>query len=42
LIEQKPGALDQAKALQGWDLPACFADMRRLMEARMKTKGRRE
>ncbi|MBU6373920.1 MAG: IS21 family transposase [Alphaproteobacteria bacterium] len=42
LIEQKPGALDQAKALQGWDLPACFTDMRRLMEARMKTKGRRE
>jgi hypothetical protein len=31
LIEQKPGALDQARALQGWDLPACFADMRRLI-----------
>lgn len=42
LIEQKPGALDQAKALQGWDLPGCFADMRRLMEARMKARGRRE
>jgi transposase len=42
LIEQKPGALDQAKALQGWDLPTCFADLRRLMEARMKAKGRRE
>jgi hypothetical protein len=42
LIEQKPGALDQARALQGWDLPGCFADMHRLMEARMKTKGRRE
>ncbi len=42
LLEQKPGALDQAKALQNWDLPACFADMRLLMEARMKAKGRRE
>ncbi|MGH6951450.1 MAG: IS21 family transposase, partial [Vitreimonas sp.] len=42
LIEQKPGALDQAKALQGWDLPDCFAELRRLMEARMHAKGRRE
>ena len=42
LIEQKPGALDQAKALQGWDLPDCFAELRRLMEARMGAKGRRE
>jgi transposase len=42
LIEQKPGALDQAKALQNWDLPTCFADLRRLMEARMRARGRRE
>ena len=42
LIEQKPGALDQARALQGWDLPDCFAELRRLMEARMGAKGRRE
>jgi hypothetical protein len=33
LIEQKPGALDQAVPLQHWDLPEPFAHLRRLMEA---------
>ncbi len=28
LLEQKPGALDQAAALQGWKLPPAFAEMR--------------
>lgn len=42
LIEQKPGALDQAAPLQDWDLPAAFADMRRLLEARMGPKGKKE
>ena len=42
LLEQKPGALDQAAPLQGWDLPAGFAEMRRLLEARMGPRGKRE
>jgi len=33
LLEQKPGALDQAAPLQGWALPETLADLRRLMEA---------
>ena len=42
LIEQKPGALDQAAPLQGWILPQALADLRRLMEARMGKRGKRE
>jgi hypothetical protein len=42
LIEQKPGALDQAAPLQGWQLPPAFPHLRRLLEARMGTKGKRE
>lgn len=42
LIERKTNALDQAAPLQGWNLPECFATIRRLMEARMGKKGKRE
>ena len=42
LIEQKMGALDQAAPLQGWDLPAVFAILHRLLEARMGKPGKRE
>ena len=35
LIEIKPNALDQAAALQGWDLPEAFQHLRHLLEARM-------
>lgn len=42
LLEQKPNALDQAKPLAGWDLPQCFAELRRLMQARLSKKGKRE
>lgn len=42
LIETKPGALDQAAALQGWDLPEVFQHLRHLLEARMGNKGKRE
>lgn len=42
VLEQKPGALDQAAPLQGWALPAALADLRRLMEARMGRRGKRE
>jgi hypothetical protein len=42
LLEQKLGALDQAAALQGWDLPEAFATLRRLLEARIGKPGKRE
>jgi len=42
LLEQKTGALDQAAPLQGWDLPGAFGELRRLLEARMAKRGRRE
>jgi transposase len=42
LIEQKPGALDQARPLQGWVLPDQFHHLRRLLEARMGNRGKRE
>jgi transposase len=42
LIEQKPGALDQARPLQGWVLPEQFLHLRRLLEARMGNRGKRE
>ena len=42
LIETKPGALDQAAALQDWELPPVFQHLRHLMEARMGAKGKRE
>ena len=42
LIETKPGALDQAAALQGWELPEAFQHLRHLLEARMGNRGKRE
>ena len=42
LLEQKTRALDQAAPLAGWQLPACFAELRRLLEARLKKNGSRE
>jgi transposase len=42
LLEQKIGALDQAAPLVGWDLPAEFGTLRRLLEARMGKPGKRE
>ena len=42
LIEQKPGALDQAAALADWNLPPAFADLRRVLETRMGNRGKRE
>ena len=42
LIEQKPNALDQARPLQGWALPDQFDHLRRLLEARMANRGKRE
>src|SRR6201985_680096 len=42
LLERKIGALDQAAPLVGWALPEEFATLRRLIEARMATRGKRE
>ena len=42
LLEQKTRALDQAPPLAGWQLPECFAQLRRLLEARLKKHGSRE
>jgi transposase len=42
LLEQKTRALDQAAPLQGWQLPECFAQLRRLLEARLNKHGSRE
>ena len=42
LLERKTGALDQAAPLAGWDLPEEFVTLRRLLEARMGRRGKRE
>ena len=42
LLEDKPGALDQARPLQGWELPECFAILRRRLEDRREGDGTRE
>lgn len=42
LLERKPGALDVARPLEGWDLPACFAILRRRLEADLGSVGTRE
>jgi transposase len=42
LLEQKTRALDQAAPLMGWQLPECFATLRRLLEARLRKQGSRE
>lgn len=42
LLEQKIGALDQAAPLDDWELPEEFAEVRRRLEARSGTAGRRE
>ena len=42
LIEQKTNALDQAAPLAYWALPEEFTTLRRLLEARIGKKGKRE
>jgi transposase len=42
LLEQKTRALDQAAPLAGWQLPERFAQLRRLLEARLRKHGSRE
>ncbi|HEY8006378.1 MAG TPA: IS21 family transposase [Methylocella sp.] len=42
LLEQKPGALDQAAPLRNWILPEPLQHLRRLLESRMGNRGKRE
>ncbi|MGO9337275.1 MAG: IS21 family transposase [Terracidiphilus sp.] len=42
LLERKSRALDQAAPLTGWQLPECFAALRRLLQARLNKHGSRE
>jgi transposase len=42
LLEQKTNALDQAAPLAGWELPEEITRLRRLLEARLGKRGKRE
>jgi len=42
LLERKPGALDFARPLEGWQLPDCFAVLRRRLEGELASQGTRE
>jgi transposase len=42
LLERKPGALDFARPLEGWQLPRCFDILRRRLEAELDHQGTRE
>ena len=42
LLERKPGALDHARPLEGWNLPECFSVLRRRLEAEFEGEGTRE
>ena len=39
LLERKPGALDHARPLEGWELPECFAILRRRLEGEQEEEG---
>jgi hypothetical protein len=42
LLERKPGALDFAAPLDGWELPVCFGVLRRRLEAELAGAGTRQ
>jgi transposase len=42
LLERKPGALDYARPLENWQLPSCFAVLRRRQAAQLEKLGTRE
>lgn len=42
LLERKPGALDFARPLEGWDLPDSFTVLRRRLEGEWAAAGTRE
>jgi len=39
LLERKPGALDHARPLEGWNLPECFGVLRRRLEDEEEREG---
>jgi transposase len=41
VLERKPGALDYAAPLEGWELPVCFGVLRRRLEAEFGGPGTR-
>ena len=41
LLERKPGALDVARPLAGWELPDCFSLLRRRLETDLDDEGTR-
>lgn len=42
LLERKPGAFDYARPLEHWNLPDCFAVLRRRLETELASAGTRE
>jgi transposase len=42
VLERKPGALDYAAPLEGWELPVCFGVLRRRLEAEFGGPGTRQ
>lgn len=42
LLERKPGALDFARPLEHWELPACFGILRRRLENELSGMGTRQ
>lgn len=42
LLERKPGALDTARPLEGWELPDCFVLLRRRQETALGKLAQRE
>ncbi len=42
LLERKPGALDFARPLEGWELPGCVEVFRRRQDVQLGHKGTRE
>ena len=42
LLERKPGALDFAAPLEGWELPVCFGVLRRRLESEFGGPGTRQ
>jgi transposase len=42
VLERKPGALDFAAPLAGWELPVCFGVLRRQLEAEFAGSGTRQ
>ena len=42
LLERKPGALEHARPLCGWQLPECFEVLKRRLEDEQEAEGKRE